>query len=199
MECVFYQIRGSRRLSRMSGLQWARLRGPFGPCILILWRACPFFGTVGVNHEPRPSTEATVSRETVVHLRLYRYFSQWGWKPGSPMPTPRRASMTAILGRRLYVSGGLDGRKDLSVFEVYDSAQCAWGGRLPAIPREDSSNTCRCGVLVPASHQRKTVSRRRVAYFISAPGPSFRAGGGSDGCECVHHGGHDGRSILGDT
>ena len=62
----------------MSGLQWARLRGPFGPCILILWRACPFFGTVGVNHEPRPSTEATVSRETVVHLRLYRYFIAMG-------------------------------------------------------------------------------------------------------------------------
>ena len=67
---------------------------------------------------------------------------QWGWKPGSPMPTPRRASMTAILGRRLYGAGGLDGRKDLSVFEVYDSAQRAWG----ASPR---NSPCRQQQYVP--------------------------------------------------
>ena len=90
------------------------------------------------------------------------------------MPTPRRVSMTAILSRRLYVSGGLDGRKDLSVFEVYDSAQCAWGGVSPQFPVKTAAIRAAAGCSCrPAINEKLYLVG---GWRISSPLPPPRSG-----------------------
>ena len=60
------------------------------------------------------------------------------------MPTPRWTPQAAAIRGLLYVTGGSDGRQDLSVLEAYNPATGAWR-RLAPLPRVDSGNAGRYG------------------------------------------------------
>lgn len=57
------------------------------------------------------------------------------WTPGTAMPTgtERGSSMTAAIGGKIYVAGGLRGGVSVADFSVYDVEADAWS-TLPALP-----------------------------------------------------------------
>jgi uncharacterized protein (TIGR03437 family) len=53
------------------------------------------------------------------------------WTMGAPMPTPRSAPFTGVIGNKIYVAGGVNGSGFLNVNEVFDTASDTWTTAAP--------------------------------------------------------------------